>query len=164
MRSPGESSGLRSRSTGILGLAFSSRFIEEGERYDRRSSSRGAARSDAMRELVEFGLRNIPHERQRPVGIEYKGVDVGRSRPDFFVETELLKRVRNLVEIKAVESLIRAHTAQVISYLRAFDRPLGLLLNFQVPTLKQGGIKRVVLTDRGDEILGGLGVLAAKGE
>ncbi len=93
-------------------------------------------------------------------------------------------------QIKAVESLIRAHTAQVISYLRAFDRPLGLLLNFQVPTLKQGGIKRVlrlrlspvlwalrasfkpfafgevrvVLTDRGGEILGGLGVLAAKGE
>jgi len=96
--------------------------------------------------------------RQRPVGIVYKGIDVGRSRPDFFVETELV------VEVKAVESLIRAHTAQVISYLRAFDRPLGLLLNFQVPILKQGGIKRVVLTDRGGEILGGLGVLAAKGQ
>lgn len=43
---------------------------------------------------VEFGLRNIPHERQRPVGIEYKGVDVGEEGkrsdpPDFFVETEL---------------------------------------------------------------------------
>ena len=107
---------------------------------------------------VEFGLCNIPYERQRPVGIVYKGIDVGRSRPDFFVETELV------VEVKAVESLIRAHTAQVISYLRAFDRPLGLLLNFQVPILKQGGIKRVVLTDRGGKILGGLGVLAAKEE
>ena len=52
-----------------------------------------------------------------------------------------------MVEIKAVESLIRAHTARVISYLRAFDRPLGLLLNFQVPILEQGGIKRVVLTE-----------------
>lgn len=73
-------------------------------------------------------------------------------------------------QIKAVESLIRAHTAQVISYLRALDRPLGLLLNFQVPTLKQGGIKRVVLTELNrarnliGEILGGLGVLAATGE
>jgi GxxExxY protein len=50
-----------------------------------------------------------------------------------------------IVELKAVESLAPIHTAQVISYLKATGHQLGLLINFNVPILKQG-IKRIILS------------------
>jgi len=50
-----------------------------------------------------------------------------------------------VVELKAVPQLLSIHVAQVISYLKAAHKPLGLLLNFQVPVL-QAGIKRVVFS------------------
>jgi GxxExxY protein len=78
---------------------------------------------------------------------------VGAGRLDFFVEDELV------VEIKAVDRLTPLHTAQVMSYLKAVDRSLGLLLNFKVAVLKQG-IQRVVLSNRQTKTLGVLGVLA----
>lgn len=60
-----------------------------------------------------------------------------------------------LVELKAVESLVPIQTAQVISYLKILGLPLGLLINFNVPLLKEG-VKRIVRT----ESLGDLGILA----
>jgi len=48
-----------------------------------------------------------------------------------------------IVELKAVEALAEIHTAQVISYLKAAHLPLALLINFNVPVLKNG-IKRIV--------------------
>lgn len=88
---------------------------------------------------VELTLRDIPFRRQRPLWVGYKGHDVGESRPDFIVEDQLI------VEVKAVASLAPIHKAQVISYLKAADQPLGLLLNFKTYVLKDGGIQRVVL-------------------
>lgn len=89
---------------------------------------------------VEFDLRSIPFERQKPIHIQYKGHSIGESRLDFLVG-ELL-----IVELKAVESLAGIHTAQVISYLKATRLHLGLLINFNVAVLKDG-IKRVVCTE-----------------
>ena len=89
---------------------------------------------------IELTLRKIPYARQRPIAVGYKGHDVGESRPDILVHGSLI------VEIKAVVSLAPIHTAQVISYLKAARQPLGLLLNFKVFALKDGGIKRVVLS------------------
>ena len=88
---------------------------------------------------IELTLREIPFRRQRPLSVGYKGHDVGESRPDFIVEAQLI------VEVKAVASLAPIHKAQVISYLKATDQPLGLLLNFRTYVLKDGGIQRVVL-------------------
>jgi GxxExxY protein len=51
-----------------------------------------------------------------------------------------------IVELKAVEALGGIHQAQVISYLKSTGLSLGLLLNFNVSLLKNGGIKRVVLS------------------
>lgn len=87
---------------------------------------------------VELTLREIPFRRQRPLSVGYKGHDVGEARPDFIVEDQLI------VEVKAVASLAPIHKAQVISYLKAADQPLGLLLNFKTHVLKNGGIQRVV--------------------
>jgi GxxExxY protein len=50
-----------------------------------------------------------------------------------------------IVELKAVEKLAPIHDAQVISYLRMTKKTLGLLINFNVPILKEG-IKRIILS------------------
>jgi GxxExxY protein len=91
---------------------------------------------------VELTLRGIPFEAQRPVGITYKGHPVGDGYLDFLVDGILI------VELKAVDALADVHKAQVISYLKATQLHLGLLINFNVPILKQG-LKRVILSQEG---------------
>jgi GxxExxY protein len=87
-----------------------------------------------VHELEQRGLRC---ERQKPLPIVYKGVriDVG-YRLDLVVEDDLI------VELKSVERLDRVHLSQMLSYLKLAGKPLGLLINFNVPMLKQG-IRRI---------------------
>ena len=66
---------------------------------------------------------------------------MGEGRVDLLVGSELI------VELKSVEQLAAVHLAQVIAYLKAFDRPLGLLITFNVKLLKSG-IRRVVLSQK----------------
>jgi len=73
------------------------------------------------------------------VSVDYKGHSVGEGRVDVLVGDALV------VELKAVDSLAPIHTAQTISYLKATQKDLGLLINFKVPVLK-AAIKRVVLS------------------
>jgi GxxExxY protein len=87
----------------------------------------------------ELKLRKIHFARQYPITLKYKDIDVGDSRLDLFVENLVI------VELKSVDALAPIHLAQVISYLKATHTNLGLLINFNVPTLKQG-IKRVIST------------------
>lgn len=86
---------------------------------------------------LEFRLRGVPFVRQPAVRVRYKGQTVGIGRPDFLVGKCLV------VEIKAVAQLVAVHQAQVISYLKALDSQLGLLLNFRQANMRSG-IKRVV--------------------
>ena len=86
---------------------------------------------------VELSLRNIPYVRQKAFGVSYKEHEIGEGRLDLLVGDELL------VELKAVEALAPIHKAQVISYLKATDLHLGLLINFNVPVLRDG-IQRIV--------------------
>jgi len=88
------------------------------------------------RELENAG---IYFDRQAAVKVHYKGYEVGNGRIDMLVENELV------VELKAIDNLAPIHQAQVISYLRALNKPLGLLINFNVSLLRQG-VKRIVLT------------------
>jgi len=88
---------------------------------------------------IELTQRVVPFERQVTVPLEYKGCVVGECVLDLLVAKRLV------VELKSVESLGSIHVAQVASYLRATRQQLGLLLNFNVPILRQG-IRRVVLT------------------
>ena len=88
---------------------------------------------------VELGLRGIPYERQVPIAVKYKGYSVGEGRIDFVIDGALI------VELKAVESLAAVHLAQVLSYLKASRRRLGLLITFNVPVLRRG-VRRVVLS------------------
>jgi GxxExxY protein len=93
---------------------------------------------------TEMQIRRIPFARQLPVPMLYKGKEIGHGRLDVLVADSLV------VELKAVEALASVHVAQVLSYLRATGHQLGLLINFSVTALKQGGIKRVVLTQRSE--------------
>ena len=86
---------------------------------------------------VEMAARGIPFERQKRVEIVYKGVVVGKGRIDFLVGGKLV------VELKAVEALLPLHRLQTLSYMRIVGQPLGLLINFNVPVLKQG-IRRII--------------------
>jgi GxxExxY protein len=88
---------------------------------------------------VEMRNSGLAFVQQAPINVAYKGQRVGESRLDFLVGGELI------VELKAVEMLLPIHTAQVISYLKATGAHLGLLLNFNVRIMKDGGIKRIVL-------------------
>jgi len=86
----------------------------------------------------ELGLRNVRFERQKPQPIRYKGLlfEVG-YRLDLLVEDAVI------VELKAVESLLPIHEAQLITYLKLADKQVGLLINFNVPLLKQGIVRLV---------------------
>jgi GxxExxY protein len=88
---------------------------------------------------IELKLRGIPFERQVKRDIDYKGHSVGEGRMDLLVDKWLV------VELKAVDGLAPIHSAQVISYLKATGYRLGLLINFNVPVLKEG-IRPVILS------------------
>ena len=80
----------------------------------------------------EFSLRKIGYIRQREVSLRYKGKDIGKHRIDYLVEDKVV------VELKAVETLHRIYEAQVLTYLRAMDKRVGLLIHFNVVRLKEG--------------------------
>jgi GxxExxY protein len=87
----------------------------------------------------ELELRGIGFERQKPLPLEYKGV-----RLDCGYRLDLLVEGRVVVEIKSVEALAPIHGAQILTYLRVAGVQVGLLINFNVPVLKDG-VKRFVL-------------------
>ena len=84
----------------------------------------------------EFDLRGISYERQKTVCIPYKDIIVGTQRLDFLVENQVV------VELKAVKDFEDIHIATTLSYLRATEKRVGLLINFNKPRLVDG-IKRL---------------------
>lgn len=89
----------------------------------------------AMR--IEFEARRVFYENQLKIQVTYKNQNIGQGKLDFLVGKILP------VEIKAVSALLPIHQAQLISYLKMTGLQLGLLINFNVPLLKNG-IKRVI--------------------
>ena len=85
----------------------------------------------------ELSIAEIKFERQKPLPVHYKAVNLDCGyRLDLVVEQKLI------VELKAVESLLPIHEAQLLTYLKLSGLTLGLLINFNVPVLKSG-IKRI---------------------
>ncbi len=91
---------------------------------------------DAMR--IELEFQRLKFEHQRVVVIEYRGRRLRPHRIDLIVENQVV------VELKAVESLVPLHYAQVRAYVRATKLRIGLLINFNAPTLTNN-IKRVIV-------------------
>jgi GxxExxY protein len=87
----------------------------------------------------ELTVRGIPYERERPIPLEYKGVHL-----ECGYRLDLLVADAVVVEVKSVEALAPVHEAQLLTYLRLGGWRVGLLINFNVPVLKQG-IRRKIL-------------------
>ncbi len=87
----------------------------------------------------ELTLRGIEHRCQVELPVVYKGMKLDAS---FIMDVVVPGRL--VVELKAVEKLLPVHDAQLLTYLKLSKIRLGLLLNFNVPVLKNG-IKRLVL-------------------
>jgi GxxExxY protein len=86
----------------------------------------------------ELNLRGLQVERQKAIPLEYKGMALGDGfRIDLLVQEQVI------VEVKAVEHIQPIHEAQLLTYLRLSDKRLGLLINFNEKTIKEG-VKRVV--------------------
>lgn len=88
----------------------------------------------------EFSLRDIPFVRQHVIDVAYKGQNLGAG-----YRIDLLAFGQIVIELKAVEQLLPVHQAQLLTYLKLGPFPAGLLINFNVPRLKQG-IQRMLNT------------------
>ena len=87
----------------------------------------------------ELELRSIPATTQQLVRIQYKGIVFDEPlRFDILADSCLL------LELKAVEALHPFSKAQLFSYMKVLDVPVGLLINFHEPILKNG-ISRLYL-------------------
>jgi GxxExxY protein len=90
--------------------------------------------------VVELKLRDLPFEYQKSITLQYKGYPVGTE-----LRIDLLVAELVVVELKSVALLLPVHEAQLLTYLKLTKCPVGLLINFNVPVLKQG-IKRMLNT------------------
>lgn len=88
---------------------------------------------------VELRLRKLSFENQLTLPLIYKGESVGDD-----LRLDLVVQKRVVVELKAVAKLEAIHEAQLLTYMKLTNCRVGLLINFNVPILKQG-IKRMVL-------------------
>ena len=87
----------------------------------------------------ELSIRGIPFERQVPIPVDYKGVKLDCGyRADIVVDETIL------IEIKAIDSLLSIHDAQLLSYLKLGGWKIELLINFNVELLKHGLRRRVL--------------------
>ena len=87
----------------------------------------------------ESKLRNIPFDRLVDLPLNYKGINLDAG---YVIDLVYDKRV--IVELKAVERVIPVHEAQLLTYMRLTGIHVGLLLNFNVPVLKDGIYRRVL--------------------
>ncbi|MCH8165878.1 MAG: GxxExxY protein [Planctomycetes bacterium] len=87
----------------------------------------------------ELTRSQVRFARQIELPIEYKGrhMDAG-YRLDFLIEDEVI------VELKCVERIIPIHEAQLLTYLRLAQKRVGLLINFNVPRLRDGIVRRIL--------------------
>lgn len=86
----------------------------------------------------EMTLQNLRFEREKEIVLYYRGIEVGKYRLDFLVDETVI------VELKAVDALSDVHLAQMLSYLSATGKKVGLIINFAQTRLVDG-IKRVIL-------------------
>ena len=87
----------------------------------------------------ELRMRRVSFARQVPLPVEYKGV-----RLDCGYRLDLLVAAQVVVELKSVDRLEAIQEAQLLTYLRLRRCKVGLLINFNVPLLKDGILRRVL--------------------
>ncbi len=88
---------------------------------------------------LELAIRNVPFVSQLQVPIQYKDTAI-----EACYRLDLLVSDRLIVEVKAVEHILPVHEAQLLTYLRLAKKKVGLLINFNVPMLRDGIRRRVL--------------------
>ena len=91
---------------------------------------------------LELELKNqgLQYQKEVMVPLAYKNEKIDHFlRLDFLVENEVV------LELKSIETMLPVHEAQLLTYLRFSGKEIGLLINFNVPVLKQG-IRRCILS------------------
>ena len=87
----------------------------------------------------ELAIRGLSFQQQVQLPLEYKGLRLDAAfRLDLVVEGKII------IELKSQESLLPVHEAQLMTYLKLTGMRVGLLLNFNVPIMKDGIIRRVL--------------------
>jgi iron complex transport system substrate-binding protein len=86
----------------------------------------------------ELEKRGLAVERQKTISFEYDGL-----RFDEGLRVDLLVEKLVVVELKSVEKIAPVHGKQVLTYLRLLKLPVGLLINFGAPSIKEG-LQRIV--------------------
>ena len=87
----------------------------------------------------ELSLREVPFEREVALPVQYKNVRIDCSyRLDLVVDRQVI------VELKSVDAVTPIHEAQLLTYLRSSKLRVGLLINFNVSTLKEGITRRIL--------------------
>jgi GxxExxY protein len=84
----------------------------------------------------ELHMRNVVFDREIPLPLQYKSLRLNHNyRLDLVVAGVII------VELKSVEKLLPIHEAQVLTYLKLKQLPVGLLINFNVPVLRSGIVR-----------------------
>lgn len=86
----------------------------------------------------ELAICDIAFERQKPLAVSYKGVKL-----DCGYRLDIVVGGLIILELKAVDQIEPIHEAQLLTYLKLSNLKLGILINFNVPILRDG-IKRIV--------------------
>ena len=86
----------------------------------------------------ESKIQKMPFEHRVKLPVKYNGIEL-----DVGYEIDLIYDKRVIVELKAVERIIPVHEAQLLTYMKLTEIRVGLLLNFNVPVLKDGIYRRV---------------------
>ena len=91
--------------------------------------------------FIEFTFEGLSYVAEESLPVSYNGRELGTAyRMDFVVEKTVV------VEVKAIERVLPIHRQQLLTYLRLSGYPVGLLINFNVPVLKDGIVR--VVNDR----------------
>ena len=86
----------------------------------------------------EWNETKIPYTKQQGIKVVHKGIDMGIGFiPDIVLNNKVI------LEFKSIEALAQVHYKQLLTYLRLTNLKLGLLINFNVPLIKDG-IHRIV--------------------
>jgi GxxExxY protein len=93
----------------------------------------------------ELSTRKMAFVTERRLPLAYKGITL-----DYAYRLDLLVERGVVVEVKAIDGLLPIHQAQLLTYLRLANLPVGLLINFQVDRLVKG-VKRVINPKWNDE-------------
>ena len=98
---------------------------------------------------IELTTKRIPFRRDVPIDLWYKGQPLGCGyRLDLLIDDTII------IEVKSVKQIADVHQKQLLSYLKLTGRPLGLLINFNVPILHDGVSRTINTIPRQENAIG----------